>query len=159
MESEINVKKIGLDLSTRYCKSPSVYRLDKPVIEYFLELNVKDRFEFNEKLAEKLGIENNFLLIASEKDIETYEQISKYFTPFEDYIGPKGKEEFYSNVINYIINMVYIDIPFGNVGNLGLKDLNGNIIVPPLFNSVAGAEDFIFYKTLCVVDVSFPFYN
>ena len=158
MKSEISVEKVDLNLSKHYCGCPTIYRLDKPIIEYFLELNVQDRFEFNEKLAGKLGMENNFLLIASEKDIETYEQISKYFTPFEDYIGPKGKEEFYLNVINYIINMVYIDIPFGNVGNLGIKDLNGNIIVPPLFNSVAGAEDFIFYKTLCVVEKQDKFY-
>lgn len=158
MGDAIKIEKIDLDLSSRYGSNPLLYKLNMPVIKVFEEIGVGDRFEFNEKLAEKLGIENNFLLIALEKDIETYEQISKYFTPFEDYIGPKGKEELYSHVINYIINMVYVDLPFGNVGNLGLKDLNGNTIVPPLFNSVAGAEDFIFYKTLCVVEKQNKFY-
>lgn len=119
-------------------------RLNMPVKELFDSLTPRPKLGEFHRIAEANGIIIDAPILASEQDVKDCLELEHKMSDYNEYEHA---------LVNVLINLEYFDEEFvdSQTGKRGLKDSNGKIVVPPLFESCVGARDISMSETLAVV--------
>lgn len=137
-------------VDTRYEKAIQFNYSIKEIFDY---LGCKESEDFYTKLKES-GIEIGHPIKASHKDVQDLRMLDYKSISEDNY-------EITDNALyNILINTIYYDVVFKdmNTGLYGLKDSNGELVVPAKFDEIDGASDIIFYQTLAKVRIDGQYY-
>lgn len=139
LKEKINVTRIN---DPRY--EGNLIRLNVSVKELFDSFIPAPQLGEFYKRCESLNIILDAPILASEQDVKDYCDLEHKITDFTDYEHA---------LVNVLINLEYFDQEFVDpqTKKCGLVDCNGNIVVPPLFESCRGARDISMSETLAVV--------
>lgn len=129
------------------------YKLNMTVLDAFRALGVQKWDDFWIKLSET-GVEQPFMIVASEEDVEADKYIDSLFVDYDTFNGSEEDKKFYNEVSNFMLNfLLYKDIPYEENGKWGLKCTSGKQVIPPLFDDCKGAIEFDFHSVLCSVKI------
>lgn len=151
---ELKITKLDKEQASDYgWQACNYYKLNMTVLDAFRALGVRKWDDFWKKLSE-LGVEQPFMIVASEEDVEADKFIDSLYVDFDTFNGSEDEREFYNEVSNFMLNfLLYKDIPYEENGKWGLKCTSGQQILPPLFDDCKGAMEFDFHSVLCSVRI------
>lgn len=139
-------------------------RLNMPVKTLFEAVGATD-WDFFEKLHER-GVEIDCPVMASEQDLKDYAELQSLIPgefehePENISEAEKAETERLRGLDHVLSNLVYYDIEFTDsiTGKCGLKDTNGIMVVPPLFERGFGVRCVWDYLNLAVVMIDSKLY-